>query len=964
VPTQNANWPLLQVLWSPTTNAVYDSNLPVYTDITLRCLQSWTVQRGRQYELDQMQPGTLATTLNNRDGAFNPVSSASPFAPGVLPERSIKVQAQWPPTANLLPGDLATSGEVTPLAPGSIPASLHINSDVGATLTIASSTSAYQGSQVFQAAVPASISTGFYILKANYTPIQAKTIATPTTTYTWSTYVRCTTASINPQVAAAVKWYGASGTAISSSVGSTVTLTGSATASWTRIAVTGTPPAGALYATLAVAAEGTPPASAWTFQQDGLQLEAAGSASSWTAPGTWYPIFAGNVDRYPNTYDLSGTRALATIEASDGLGLLSQSLITASLDGLIANPAGDNSLAGAIFNYWLGDSGGNQYSDQLGNRNYGAGLPGKYGIGTITAGIPVTSSIAGESFQGTVQTCVSFTSSAGAGQGPGAAMSPNGLYGPGGGTGLGYTRMIAFRCTAAPTSGSVLWYSGAAGNYAQGFALFPSGVAAVSVVDPNHLSTTTVGTYDIGGWHLAWLGVAADGSSFLAGVDNSIASYSAGATHFSYPQNFLDELIGAQGYSVSNPNWIAYNFTGDLALYVEWPELLTTAAMTSIYQAWRTGYTGDSSGQRAAHILNWAHYVGATAIDTGSTTSLAAATDVDQTDAVTALQDVVATEGGEHFVARDGTYTFYGRSRRLGVYTPVYNFGTNVTGGEIPFEDVQFDFDPTLVENDVTNTQTSTTQNFYAVNETSAATFGKRSYTQSNQSSNVEDVQDQADWIAGVYGYPRLRVASLTLHPAANPSLLWPVCLSLELGMYVKVTQRPMGQAVGAVDAVTMNGFIENIMIVGQNTADATWVLQISPDVASGGGPSQSALEPWNLALLHATLNTAASAGTNTITINALPTAATSTLAQNLPQGGPGFQLTIGSGLATQETLTIASVSTTTLGYTTATITFTANLANNHAANEIVRETLGAANPATWQNLDAYSTLGTCMIAY
>lgn len=970
---QNPNWPLIQVLWSPTTNAVYDSNLPVYTDITLRCLQQWIVQRGRQYELDQMQAGTLETTLNNRDGALNPISSNSPFAPGVLPERSVKIQAQWPPTANLLSGDLATSGETSGYI-GTPPASWHVTSDVGATLTVIGiGASAYQGTQVFNAAVPASIATNFYILKFNYFPVRATTSVAPATSYAWSTHVRCTTSGVNPQVAAEVKWLNAAGSTVTATSGSTVTLTGSPSASWTTVSASvGTPPAGAVCAILAVAARGTTPGSTWTFQQDGSQFEMASAATAFTVPGTWYPIFAGNVDRYPNVYDLSGTRALTTLQAYDAFAMLSQSVITGSLDGLIGNPAGDNSLAGAVFNYWLGDAGGNQYADVLGNRGYGQGLPGKYGIGTIAAGVAVTSTTPFEDFLGSVQTCVSFTAPGGPGGVAGAAMSAialpagtNGQYGPGSGTGLGYTRMIAFKCTSAPTSnGSAIWYSGALSPYAQGVALLPGGTVVASVEDANHGSTTTIGSYDVGNWHLAWLGVAADGSSFLAGIDGSVTSYAAGANNYAYPSGFLQDILGAQGVSASSPNWLQFNFQGDLALFVEWPELLTPAAIASIYNVWRTGYTGDSTGQRAANILNLAKYAGATAIDNGVTTSLAAATDIVQTDALSALQAVVATEGGEHFMSAGGAYTFYARSRRLGSYTPAWSFGSNVAGGEIPFEDVQFDFDPTLVENDVTNTQTSTGQAFYSVNETSIQTFGARQFSQSNQSSNAQDVQDQADWFAGVYGYPRLRVASMTLHPASSPSLLWPVCLSLELGQYVQVTQRPMGAAVGAIDPVTMYGFIENISITGQNTADATWVVQISAAVASGAGPSQPALEPWNLALLHTTLHSSVSAGATTITIDALPTAATSTLAQNLPQGGPGMNFVVGSNLVTQETMTIASVSATSLGYTTATITFTTPLANNHAAGEIAREPLGLGNLRTWQSLDAYSTLGTCMITY
>lgn len=965
---QNPNWPLLRVLWSPTTNAVYDSNPALYTDITLRCLDQWIVRRGRQYELDLMQPGKFQSTVNNRDGALNPISTQSVFAPGVLPERSVKVLAQWPPTQQLLTADIATAGDASGTAPGAIPASWQASATY-AVPVIAASSSAWQGGQVFETPCGDGDLPGGDLLRVSNQPIIAPTLLYPALDYTWSVYVRSNTTGANPVVAAAITWKNAAAGAISTVTASNVTLTGSATDGWERLTIAAAPPAGAVALDLVVQLTEAGPSTAWNFQADGLQLEQASAASAWTQP-EWYPIFAGNVTRYPNNYDLSGTRGIVKMQATDALGLLSRSVITASLAGLIANPAGDNSLSGAVFDYTLGDA-TTSYADALGLRAAAGGIAGKNGLGTITPGVAVTSTTAGQAFLGTTQTCVSCTAPGGAGGGSTAAMSaislpagPNGKLGPGSGAGVGYTRMIAFKCTSAPTANSsVLWSARAVGAYAQGVSLMPGGTVAAIVNDAAHSGTSTIGTYDVGNWHLAWLGVAADGSSFLAGVDGTVTITSAGATDYVFPNGFAGDLLGAQSASASVLNWLQDNFVGDLALFVEWPELLTTSAIAAIYAAWRTGFTGDSTGQRAARILNWAKYVGATAIDTGSTLSLGAATDVDETDAVTALQAVVSTEGGEHFAARDGTYTLYGRARRLGATAPAFTFGTDVAGGEIPFEDVQFDFDDTQVSNDVANSQVSTLATYYAVNESSAETFGTSTLTLSNQSRSAQGVIDQANWYAGVNGYPRLRVASLTLHPSANPAVLWPVCLALELGLYVQVNQRPMGATVGAIDPVTMTGYVENVQITGKG-ADARWVLQISADVASGGGPSQAAAHPWNLALLHTTLTQPATAGTNTITIDALPTAATSTLAQNLPQGGPGFQLTIGDGLTTEESLTIESVSTTVVGYSTATITFTTPLAHDHAAHEVVRESLGGASATTWQNLDAYSTLGTCMIAY
>lgn len=53
------------------------------------------IRRGRQYERDQVEPGTLSLVLDNRDRRFDPTNTASPYAPNVIPNRPIAVTATW-----------------------------------------------------------------------------------------------------------------------------------------------------------------------------------------------------------------------------------------------------------------------------------------------------------------------------------------------------------------------------------------------------------------------------------------------------------------------------------------------------------------------------------------------------------------------------------------------------------------------------------------------------------------------------------------------------------------------------------------------------------------------------------------------------------------------------------------------------------------------------------------------------
>jgi len=89
-------------------------------------------------------------------------------------------------------------------------------------------------------------------------------------------------------------------------------------------------------------------------------------------------------------------------------------------------------------------------------------------------------------------------------------------------------------------------------------------------------------------------------------------------------------------------------------------------------------------------------------------------------------------------------------------------------------------------------------------------------------------------------------------------------------------------------------------------------------------------------------------AGTNSVTVGPLPDAAYNALGQTWNTGDTVVLSSGGAGTA--ETATIQSVSTTYPGYTSAVITFTANLANSHPAGDYVSDQVLVAgtNPATF----------------
>lgn len=69
---------------------------PVWEDISAY-VRGFDSQRGRQYELDRFEAGTLGVLLDNADSRFSPDNTQSPYWPDVVPMRRVRVGAGWEP---------------------------------------------------------------------------------------------------------------------------------------------------------------------------------------------------------------------------------------------------------------------------------------------------------------------------------------------------------------------------------------------------------------------------------------------------------------------------------------------------------------------------------------------------------------------------------------------------------------------------------------------------------------------------------------------------------------------------------------------------------------------------------------------------------------------------------------------------------------------------------------------------
>lgn len=946
----NANWPVLEEAWGPYWNASTAlTPLDRFTEVTPATTSKSDSKRGRQYELDQIQPGTASTILSNTTGALDPANTGGPFYGHIQPFQPVRRRAMWPPSINLLSQVMATGGDLGGYAAGSSVTNANVFSDTDPTGSgvVAASATAYQGANVLQFSVPSGSAVGARICAT------AEPAAQPGQTYTMQMRIRNITPSTTLQVKAGEGWYLtplAPGT--SYTYGSAVTLTGSATAAWTPITVTATAPAGPLGMVVGAMIAATAAATC-TIQVDAWQLEKGSTASAWSQPGVWYPMFLGYTNQWKPAF--SGNQySTITPNSVDAFSLLSQCILDDPLTEAL-------SAAGARFVYRLDEgSGATQFADATGANGVVGIINSKNGAGSISPGTQITAAdLINGVFTGSTGTVTTFANP-NPGQGSGFASSvislpTAGITGPS--NPATWTRAIAFRYTGpTPTDAACIWSSmdrqhAATGTVATGSRIFlsiftdghlhlviggPSGTAVNMTFTHNDGSIPNVVD---GNWHLAVFGwnqstgearVSIDGNEwFYTGLPSTIT-----------PTGLVSDSIGAW-YDVGLGGAAGNNWAGDLAFAAEFSSYLFNNNTDAIYAAWKNSFTGESTNVRYARILQYAGSTALWNIQAGLTTSMGPANFGGQ-DAFTALQAVVETENGEHFVGEDGRIYFRSRGARYNATTPVYTFGDGP--GELPYEGMDPDYDTTHLGNVATVSQVSPASKFTAQDATSVAAYGPRTMSRTINSTSAQECQDAASYLVSRYKQPSYRVATLKLHPSAYPAL-WPVLLGLELGTRVRVMKRPFGAPPIQIDC-----FVESKAWDLSDRNDAWCTLQCSP----------ADLTPYKIfAAWHTTLKTTVASGVSSITVNNSQDNVNPLAAQL----AAGTQIVLGQNTANQETVTVSAVGATSSGWTSAVITLTAPTTKSHTAGDLINEVLpaGITDPTAW---DAVSAFDASAFAY
>lgn len=740
------DWPLLDyaICWSAGPSQTPVQNY--WCNLSSRTEGTTTVKRGKQYELDQVQPGEMTLTFRNDDGVFDPTNTTSPFWPQVKPYRLIRLRAQYPPTVNLL--------------------------------TATQAVGPFTGNQ--------SVS-GFSV--------------TPGANFA----AQCQGQGSGVTGTLALQWYSVTGTLISTTTGTGVALPATG---WAPVTVTGVAPANAVGAVLTFTQSGG------TATTESYQVEQNTTPSTYATPGTWYSLFTGYVERWPQSWSSGGNYGTIKVDCVDLFAFLANKPLTWAtyLDILSLSPN---------WFYPLAEPAGSTAFQDVTNSEAPATLIGAQ----ASAGATLTSS-GGYDPLGIPGPVVNV------GTYPGTPAPQVSLPAGGPPRSAAFTRVIAFRAgTVLPFEGTVIWLASPQNNYnsailngpAYYLGITTTGSLAYEVIAAGGtgvVGTASAGAVSDGGWHLIAITMSSDGRTNKLYLDGSLIYSGTSATDMRFSSaGGMDQIV------YTDPN-----LTPQVGILAELSLECSATQISNLYQgfryAWETNSTRtETSGSRYTRVLGWclSAATSVSAVDTGSEVDYGPATDItggsNPTYALQALQNVVATEYGQHFIAADGTIVFQARTARYNP-APAVSFGEHA--GEVPYTSAAMDNDPTRVANQIEVDTQYGNSPYFASDTASQDDYGQIGLQWTANSLSPESLQDGAEYLLYQNKQPFQRLEALPVDVGANPSL-WASLLPLDLGAAVTVNRRPSN-----APAMSEVGFLEQITWSIDDQRKVAWSAQVS----------------------------------------------------------------------------------------------------------------------------------------
>lgn len=734
-----------------------------------------TITRGRQSEVADIQPGTLALTIDNSDGALTPGRTSSPYYPYV--RRGTPIRVSWRDkdlygTANLLAaGDAGLEAGVGSWLAG------YWGAEAPPTIA-GSAVRAHSGAQSLLVTWPATVAGG--------TGAEVGIDLVIGRTYTARAWVYVPTGSPDVRLGDVFGWSGWSATTSVKNAWVALTVT------WTAVTTTH-------YLGVTPVAATTAGTQVWV---DDVQVDegSALTAGFTTAAPVVSTRYTGYVSEWPLTWPDGVTSwATATVTAADSLRRLGA---TADLRSIVEEEISADTPVG----YWpMGDQPGSTRAANVAPGSPAGGLvPTQVGAGgTITwqAGTgPGTDGISAPVLAPVdASNGVTFTVT---------ARSPfnAGAWYPSGVT------AETFVATSS-TSRKILALTDDWGN-ALAVEVDATGKGVLRATAPWSsltASATTAAVVATGATRHVAVTATSDpaGSVTTLYVDGvSVATLGTGAV-WTYLPSFAKLTVAGSAGSV---------LAGTLAHVAVFGAALAAARVLAHAQSGLTGFAGERSDQRIARL---ARYVGVTSttLDTGSATAIAF-TDTTGQAPLSLMQQVAATEQGVLFVARDGTLTFHSRARRYNV-TAAMTLDASLE--QVDLTTVP-DTDEFLV-NDATVTRAGGGLAARVTSPASIAAYGRYRKDISTLASTDNDAADLAAWIVARSADPDPRLSGFVVDVLTQPALAAQL-LALEISSMVQIVGLPAA-APWASTSVFVEGYTEQISVQG-------WTLTVTSSPASG----------------------------------------------------------------------------------------------------------------------------------
>jgi len=748
---------------------------------------------GRQYELDQVEAGTLTAPLDNVDEALNPANTASPYATGgnsLLPLRTVQVAACWPLTGNML-------NPLTAAAWG-------LSADTASFTSTVGDWTAAGGAALTRVTTP--VHDGVGAGRVAWGAGSGRSISAPLPPLrTGTTYMASVWVQTNVPVRLVVA--GAPG-ALSGTSGAWERLT----AAFIPLVDTDT-----TSSTITLSCPTSVGASVTVL--DSAQLELGGTASAWSASGTVvYPIHTGYIERFPESWTHNGYRGWTALATTDALGILPAATMSDVMTEVLD--------ASGATGYWpMWDASDSRLAVNTCPRNgqrltstapYQPYQPFRFAeLGDINrAGdLPKFGSVQGPGPDGF--NAVSLTPPAAT---PTSAfwymaMEVNAIeqvwYDWATETNNGIAFSFWFRTTTNTKS-----LMSAIGP---GYAAWECGVGSTGRVYLRETENGTTWTYTVtdtgasndGAWHHVVCVESGDGVNTVTASLYVDGTLSGTATRTGFAHGFwgLALVLGTRwrpGYE---------SVTADYAWVAIYSASPTPDAVLAQYRAGLDGFAGDTTGVRCGRILDWYGWQGPRALDAGATT-MGPAKGLAGTSVLAALQECSATEQGAVWSDGTGAIRFQGRDALYVQTSPRVTFGEQ----EVPY---QGDVALSLDRQRIANTVTVTPRTGDAVTLSSATSVAQY-FTQTKQVSTnhnlATDVTGMAQNLLNRYQQPALRAEEVTVVPSTDPTL-FPAVLGLALGDRARVVRRT-----SAGTTVTLDGYVQR---VSHKIGPASWSTQV-----------------------------------------------------------------------------------------------------------------------------------------